>query len=201
VGRAADAIADEAARLERMLGDLGALADLERGGRPLEMDVLDGGRVVREAADRFRAAASARGREVGVQAPATPLPLLADRIAVDRILANLVANAIAHAQARLWLEAVPVAPTDPPVGGSGGWSGRPGVVLAVRDDGAGIAPDALPRIFDRFYRGDPSRSGPGSGLGLAIVAELAVAQGGRAFAESRPGSGARVGVVLPAAGA
>jgi signal transduction histidine kinase len=197
-GRAADAIADEAGRLERMLGDLGALADLERGGRPLEHDVLDGARVVREAADRFRAAASARGRAVSVDVASAPLPLVGDRVAVDRILANLVANAISHARAQLWLEAKPVAPTDPPVGGSGGWSGRPGVVLAVRDDGGGIPPDALPRIFDRFYRADPSRSGPGSGLGLAIVAELAVAQGGRAFAESRPGAGARVGVVLPA---
>ena len=126
--------------------------------------------------------------------------MLGDHLAVERIIANLVANAMAHTRTRIWLEARPVAPTDAPIGGPGGWSGRRGVLLAVRDDGPGIPADFLPRIFDRFFRGDPSRTGPGAGLGLAIVAELAVAQGGRAFAESRAGEGARVGVVLPAVG-
>jgi signal transduction histidine kinase len=201
IPRAADAIADETARLDRMLGDLGALADLERGGRPLEPEVIDGAALMRDAAARFGPTAAARGQQVAVDAGPGGLPMLADRLAVDRIVANLVANAMAHTRSRIWLEAHPVAPGDGPVGGPGGWSGRPGVVLAVKDDGAGIPAEALPRIFDRFFRGDPSRTGPGSGLGLAIVAELAVAQGGRAFAESPPGAGARVGVVLPAVAA
>jgi len=201
IPRAADAIAEEAARLERMIGDLGALADLERGGRPLEAEVLDGVRLVKDAAERFRPTATARGQQVAVQAGSDRLPLLGDHLAVERIIANLVANSMTHTHAHIWLEARAVTPDEPPVGGPGGWSGRPGVLLAVRDDGPGIPAEMLPRIFDRFFRGDPSRTGPGAGLGLAIVAELAVAQGGRAFAESRPGSGARVGVVLPAVSA
>ncbi|MFN8623046.1 MAG: HAMP domain-containing sensor histidine kinase [Chloroflexota bacterium] len=200
IPRAAELIVDETQRMERMLGDLGALADLERGGRPLEVVRLDGSAVMRDAATRFAPTASARGQRLDVEAAPGGLPVMGDQLAVDRIVANLVANAMAHTRSHIWLEARAVAPTDPPVGGPGGWEGRPGVVLAVRDDGPGIPADMLPRIFDRFFRGDPSRTGPGSGLGLAIVAELAVAQGGRAFAESRPGNGARVGVVLPAAG-
>ena len=166
---------------------------------PLEPVRLDGVALMRDAAARFGPTASARGQQVSVEAGAASLPLTGDQLAMERIVANLVANAMAHTRSRIWLEARPVAPTDPPVGGPGGWAGEPGVILAVRDDGRGIAPEILPRVFDRFFRGDPSRVGPGSGLGLAIVAELAVAQGGRAFAESKPGSGARVGVVLPVA--
>jgi signal transduction histidine kinase len=198
IPRAAELIADEARRLERMLGDLGALADLERGGRPLEPVLLDGVAIMRDAAARFGPTASARGQQVTLEAGAPRLPLTADQLCVERIVANLVANAMAHTRSRIWLEAKPIAADDPPVGGAGGWSGAPGVLLAVRDDGPGIPPEILPRVFDRFFRGDPSRVGPGSGLGLAIVAELAVSMGGRAFAESRPGAGARVGVVLPA---
>ncbi|HET7677292.1 MAG TPA: sensor histidine kinase, partial [Candidatus Limnocylindrales bacterium] len=78
--------------------------------------------------------------------------------------------------------------------------GQAEIVLAVRDDGPGIPGDALERVFERFYRGDPARAGGGSGLGLAIVAELARAHGGRAFAERPAGGGARVGVVLPVSG-
>jgi two-component system sensor histidine kinase MtrB len=199
IPRAAELIADETQRLERMLGDLGALADLERGGRPLEPVLLDGVAIMRDAAARFGPTAAARGHHMNVEAGAVRLPLTADQLCVERVVANLVANAMAHTRSRIWLEARPVAPDDPPVGGEGGWTGAPGVLLAVRDDGAGIPPEILQRVFDRFFRGDPSRVGPGSGLGLAIVAELAVSMGGRAFAESRPGAGARVGVVLPAA--
>jgi signal transduction histidine kinase len=202
VQQAADAIADEAARLERMLGDLGDLAELERGGRPMRQEVLDGRAIVRESSDRFRATAAGRGQRLEVDAPARSLPLLGDHVAIERIMANLVANAIAHAPSpsgRVWLETRSVTSSDPPVGGRQGWAGRAGVVLAVRDDGPGIPRDALPRVFDRFFRANPARSGPGSGLGLAIVAELAHAQDGRAFAENVAGGGARVGVVLPAA--
>src|SRR5436190_1506126 len=79
-----------------------------------------------------------------------------------------------------------------------GVSGDPGVIgLSVTDDGPGFPPGTIDRVFDRFYRADPARSGPGSGLGLAIVRELAEAHGGTALAEQVAPHGARVSVVLP----
>ncbi len=72
--------------------------------------------------------------------------------------------------------------------------------MEVADSGPGLDPDDAARVFERFYRADPSRSRDrgGSGLGLAIVAAIAEAHGGRASVESRPGSGARFVVSLPA---
>lgn len=185
--RAAVAIADETARLERMVDDLGALADLETGGRALRLEQLDALLIAQQAAERFVSRAAADGQQVTATAEPSPIPFAGDRTALERILGNLVANALRAAPrpgGHVHIEA----------------SSLPGsaILLAVRDDGPGIPNDALPRIFERFFRADPARSGPGSGLGLAIVAELARAHGGRAFAENLPGGGARVGVLLPA---
>jgi signal transduction histidine kinase len=184
--RATSAIADETARLERMVDELGDLADLETGGRPLRLEQLDAADLTRAAVERFAPRASADGQQLVVQPSAGPLPLAADRGALERILGNLVANGLAHAPhpgGHVTLEA----------------AGLPGgeIMLAVRDDGPGIGASALPRVFERFFRADPSRSGPGSGLGLAIVDELVRAHGGRAFAEDLATGGARVGVILP----
>lgn len=186
-GRAAAAIADEASRLDRMVTDLGALADLETGVRPLQLEQLDAGLLARDAAERFAPGAAADGQEVTAATETVPLPLAGDRVAVERILGNLVRNALAAAPrpgGHVRVEVVPL----------------PGeaVMLAVRDDGPGIPSAALPRVFERFYRADPARAGQGSGLGLSIVDELARAHGGRAFAENMPDGGARVGVILPA---
>ena len=75
--------------------------------------------------------------------------------------------------------------------------GGPAIAFSMLDDGPGFAPGGTARAFERFYRGDPSRTGPGSGLGLSIVRELAVAHGGIASAQNLSPRGARVSVVLP----
>jgi two-component system sensor histidine kinase BaeS len=69
--------------------------------------------------------------------------------------------------------------------------------VSVADTGVGIAPEHLPHVFERFFRGEQSRSSPGSGLGLAVVKHIVEAHGGRARAESRAGEGAVVRLVLP----
>jgi two-component system heavy metal sensor histidine kinase CusS len=79
-------------------------------------------------------------------------------------------------------------------------SGPEGLVVSVSDTGVGIAPEHLPRLFDRFYRPDPARSsGQGVGLGLAIVKSIAELHGGRVSVASRPGAGCVVTMNLPTA--
>ncbi|HEY7131575.1 MAG TPA: HAMP domain-containing sensor histidine kinase [Candidatus Limnocylindrales bacterium] len=194
--RAAAAIAEETARLERLVGELGAIDRLRTGSDALRPEPLDAEAVLRATADRFAAKAAAEGVAlVVVPGDATPdgrpLALAADRVALDRILGNLVDNALAVLEEggtiRLGARRVEDAAA---VSGSG-------IAFSVADDGPGFPPGGTDRAFDRFYRGDPSRSGGGSGLGLAIVRELARAHGGSALAENLSPHGARVSVILP----
>ena len=184
--RAADAISDEADRLSRMLDDLDHLTVPGVAGPQLHLASLDGLEVAQDAVERFAAEAESNGQELRVDAAAESSPLIADRDVLDRILGNIIANALKHAPSPDGLVTVEVT-TD-----------RGRVTLAVRDNGPGIPESALPHVFDRFYRADPSRTGAGSGLGLAIVRDLTDALGGESFAENVEGNGARVGVILPA---
>jgi len=184
--RAADAISDEAGRLERMLDDLDHLTVPGVAGPPLHMESIDSLELATSAVERFAPEAEGHGQTLALAEGAASATLTADRDALDRILGNIIANALTHA---------------PSPGGSVRLEveldGR-SLTLAVRDDGPGIPAAALPHVFDRFYRADPSRTSRGSGLGLAIVHDLAEALGGQAFAENPAGGGARVGVVLSA---
>ena len=195
--KAARTIGDEATRLERLVAELDTMDRLRNGAAALRPEQIDGRTLLTETADRFRARAAGKGIELAVigdsvlppaGTPPGTLPDLgfsADRVAVDRILGNLIENALSVVPSpggHVWLEAR----------GSAEW-----ITLLVSDDGPGFPPGATERIFDRFYRGDPARSGPGSGLGLAIVRELARAHGGEALAESLAPRGARVIVHLP----
>jgi len=197
--RAAHTIAEEAARLERLVDELGAVERLRRGPEGLRPEPIDVRELLRSSAERFRAAAGAAGIDVAivddssdVDAPdgrSTPetLALVADRGAVERIMANLISNALAVAPTpggHIWLSAATAGPDQ-------------GVVLAVTDDGPGFPPGTAARVFERFFRADPARAGQGSGLGLAIVRELATAHGGTAHAENVAPRGARVSVALP----
>jgi two-component system sensor histidine kinase ResE len=98
------------------------------------------------------------------------------------VLGNLIANALAHT-ARGGTVRVEAGPT------------RGGVRITIRDDGEGIPPELLPRVFERFVKGGSST---GSGLGLAIVRDLVEAHGGTVSAESTVGLGTSILVTLPA---
>lgn len=200
--RAADAISDEAERLGRMLDDLDQLTMPGSAEPSLRLQVLDGLEVARGAVDRFTAEAVSREQSIELLQGATSATVMADRDVLDRILGNLIANALGHAPSpgghiRLDVTALD-SDTQAYDREPHGLTGKR-VVLAVQDDGPGIPVAALPHVFDRFYRADPSRSRRGSGLGLAIVSDLAEALGGRAFAENLPDGGARVGIALPGA--
>jgi signal transduction histidine kinase len=192
--RASRTIGDEAARLERLIDELGAVERLRRGTDALRPESLDAREVVAATADRFASAAASAGIDLSVVALGAnddDLTFAADRGAVERIMANLVSNALAIAPSpggHVWLAAT--------AGPSTATSGAT-IILAVTDDGPGFPPGASEHVFERFYRADPARSGPGSGLGLAIVRELANVHGGTARAENVAPHGARVSVVLP----
>ena len=197
---AARAIREEAARLERLVAGLDTVERLRGGEAALRPERLDAAAIVADTVERFAAAARSRGVTVANTCIGRPgdeeLQVAADRVALDRILGNLVDNALAAADAadrHVWVDARPIAS----VGNRG-----PGVAFVVTDDGPGFPPGETERVFERFYRADPSRSGSGSGLGLAIVRELARAHGGDALAENVAPRGARISVLLPrAAGA
>jgi two-component system, OmpR family, sensor histidine kinase BaeS len=109
---------------------------------------------------------------------------------VQRVLLNLLSNALRHSRPNGAVAVVVERDTDH-------------VVVAVEDEGDGLAAEAPERMFERFWRDDDSRTraSGGSGLGLAIAQGLVEAHGGRIWAENRPEGGARVAFTLPLAGA
>jgi len=189
---AARTIAEEAQRLERLVGELGVVERLREGPSALRPEALDATALLADAVARFESRAGAAGvaLETAQDAPGEEdVIFTADRLAVERILQNLVENALSAVpeSGHVWLRAGPLH-----LAGM-----APGVGISITDDGPGFPPGTSERVFERFYRADPSRTGSGSGLGLAIVRELARAHGGEAWAENVAPHGARVTVLLP----
>ena len=181
---------DQTSRLARLVDDLSDLWRAEANDIALMPEDLDGSTLVTDAIERHRSAAAARSIEIAAEAEAgQPTRVRADRTRIAQVLDNLVGNAIRYTSA----------------GGrvSVGLAVRPGRgIISVRDTGPGLAPEELARVFERFYRVDPSRSrdAGGSGLGLAIAKALTEAMGGRIWATSSgPGKGATFSVELPLA--
>ena len=178
--QAADVIIAESRRLERLVGDLLDLTKLEARQMSIAIRPTDVAEVVTTTAEGFRPAAAKSGLAIVLRVPghdgmpgsAPPPPVAADPDRLAQLLANLLENAMTFARSTV---TVTLAEDHA--------SGRS--VVTVDDDGPGIAPGDLQRVFERFYRADrgPNRQ-MGSGLGLAIVAELATAMGGTVRAES-----------------
>jgi signal transduction histidine kinase len=189
---AARTISEEAQRLERLVGELGVVERLRQGPSSLRPEVLDATVLLEDAAGRFESQSSGQGvtLEVAGAAPGEPrLTFTGDRLAAERILQNLLENALSVLPkgGHVWLRATPLT-----------LAGRaPGISMSVTDDGPGFPPGTTDKVFERFFRADPSRTGSRSGLGLAIVRELARAHGGEAWAENVAPHGARVTVVMP----
>ena len=172
-------------RMQRIVDDLLDLSRIESGGwRPAPTDV-DIRAVVQETFAGVRA--TAERKRIALQSELAPDALVvhADPTAVRQVLANLVDNALRHTTAgHVAIAAV---------------RHQDGIRLSVRDTGAGIPAEHLPRIFERFYRVDAARSRQegGTGLGLAIVKHMVEAHGGRVTAESTAGLGTSVSAWFP----
>ena len=176
---------EEFDKLTRMINELLILARAEAGEIRLEKKPTDLAAMVRSLAEAMELVAASKNLQLQVDAPA-PVVVAADAQWLERVVLNLLDNAIKFTPAggRIALE---VKKED----GSG--------CLAVRDTGAGIPAEALPHIFDRFYRADPSRSREvdGAGLGLALVQWIVREHHGEVKVESEPGRGTCVVVRLP----
>jgi two-component system, OmpR family, sensor kinase len=177
---------DETRLLSRLVDDLRELAQAEAGQLQLNLGAIDLRRVIASTADAFTAMATEQQARIDVDLPAT-LPLVtADSERVAQVLRVLLSNALRHT----------------PAGGSITLSARPlpdQVSMSVHDTGDGIAPNEVPVVFDRFWRGDKSRAREtgGSGLGLAIAKQLIESQGGAIGVESTIGQGSRFWFTLP----
>jgi signal transduction histidine kinase len=178
----------EATHMAQMVEELLELSTIESGLRPLAHERVSLGSLL-AAVDRLRPLASDKGVALVVTIAEGSPEIAGDAGRLGQVMRNLVHNAIKFTPAggRIDVEASP---------------GEPGrVVLECRDTGVGIAPDDLPRIFERFWKADSSRQrdGEGSGLGLAIVRHVVEAHGGSVSVVSEPRRGSTFTVDLPAA--
>jgi signal transduction histidine kinase len=173
-------------RLGRLVDQLLDLSRLESGEVPLRIEALPLQRLVDDLISEIDMAIPGRGVQVRNDVPADLPALSADRERVHQVLFNLVDNAVRFTS----------------VGGSVTVSARRrngSVEVAVTDTGAGIPPEHLPRLFERFYRADPARArgDGGTGIGLAIARSVVEAHGGHIRAESEPGLGSVFTFDLP----
>ena len=186
-GRYLPALREQIERLGMLVDDLFELARIDAGALTLELREAPLSGLVDSCLRGLEAEAQARRVSLGAKVDHGMTVLCAPE-KVERVLVNLLTNALRHT------------PSD----GSVAVRAEPRaaeVEVTVEDTGDGLEPEAVARMFDRFWRGDRARttSGGGAGLGLAIARGLVEAHGGRIWAEQRPEGGTRVSFTLPAA--
>jgi two-component system sensor histidine kinase MtrB len=183
--RSAELLQTELDRFEGLLSDLLEISRFDAGAAVLDVDDVNLVDVAHRVADMTRALADQRGTRVVVRSPAGPCLAEADVRRVERIVRNLVTNAIDHAESGDIV--VLVAGDDQSAS------------IAVRDYGAGLAPGESAMVFNRFWRADPARARTtgGTGLGLSIALEDTHLHGGWLQAWGQPGAGAQFRLTLP----
>ena len=202
--RAAELLQTELDRFETLLADLLEISRFDAGAAVLELDDVNLVDVAHRVVEATRPLAEQRDVRIVVRAPDHPCLAQADVRRVERIVRNLVTNAIDHAQPQ---PAGPDGPDGPDAGGSPEIvvlvaSDEQAAAIAVRDYGVGLAPGESAMVFNRFWRADPARArtSGGTGLGLSISQEDAHLHGGWLQAWGRLGEGSQFRLTLRAAG-
>ena len=185
MARAAELLYAQVARFEELLGDLLEISRYDAGSVQLEHEAIALAATTEDVVDSMRQLAEQHGTDLNVVAPGGHTPVDMDPRRVRRVLRNLIGNAIEHGDGRSITITVD--------------SDETAVAVGVRDQGIGMTEEDSQRVFDRFWRADPSRkrSIGGSGLGLSIALGDAVLHGGRLEVWSRPGSGTNFVLTLP----
>jgi len=177
-----DTIRVEVRRLERVVDNLLALSRLQAGAVAPVPEVWTVDDLIYGALDEVGSSTE----RVNVSVPADAPPVLVDAVQVRQILVNLIDNALKFSP--------PQSPVSVRVTRT-----RKEVIVRVIDQGRGVSESELEHVFEPFYRGAPAQDQTGTGLGLAIARGFAEANGGRLWAESRPGQGACFAIALPPA--
>jgi two-component system phosphate regulon sensor histidine kinase PhoR len=177
-----NAILEQTARMNRLIGDLRELAQVEGGGLSLQRESIDLAALGQAAVERVRTLAT--GHSLLLKTPEAPVVVAGDPDRLGQVLDNLLGNAVKYSHAGgdivVRMEAT---------------AGE--ARLSICDQGPGIPAEALPHLFERFYRGQHAAEEAGLGLGLYISRMLVEAHGGRIWAESEAGEGSIFTVTLP----
>ncbi len=181
--REVEAIAQKTRSMGEMVSQLLLLSRADQGRAKLTLEDLDFSELSQLEAEEFTQVAAEREITL-IPRIQEGIHLTGDQTLLLRLWGNLLQNAVTYGKrgGHIWMTL-----------------NRQGdqIKLSVRDDGIGIAPEDLPRIWDRFYQADPSRTSDNSGLGLSMVRWIAQAHGGDVTAESTLGEGSRFTVTLP----
>jgi signal transduction histidine kinase len=180
---AAGTIIEECDRLLGMINAALDISEAETGLAKVQAEEVDLVVLVRDVCELFEPAAEDRGVALEIEAPPS-LPVSCDLRKIQRVLSNLLDNAIKYTvrggHVEVHVEARPE-----------------GAMLSVQDTGIGISDADLPHVFERFYRGEKSRSEVGNGLGLSLAQAFVLIHGGTITAWSEQGKGTKVVVTLP----
>lgn len=183
--RSAELLADQLDRFESLLADLLEISRFDAGAAALEAEPIDLRNVVRRVVSGAEPLAERKGTRIRVLGDQQPVVAEADARRVERVLRNLVVNAVEHGEGKDVVVRLAAA------GGA--------VAVAVRDYGVGLKPGEATRVFSRFWRADPARARTtgGTGLGLSIALEDARLHGGWLQAWGEPGGGSQFRLTLP----
>ncbi|MFJ3931965.1 MULTISPECIES: MtrAB system histidine kinase MtrB [unclassified Streptomyces] len=183
--RSAELLGDQLDRFESLLSDLLEISRFDAGAAALEAEPIDLREVVRRVIDGAEPLAERKGSRIRVVGDRQPVVAEADARRVERVLRNLVVNAVEHGEGKDVVVRMAAA------GGA--------VAVAVRDYGVGLKPGEATRVFSRFWRADPARARTtgGTGLGLSIAVEDARLHGGWLQAWGEPGGGSQFRLTLP----
>ncbi|MEU8678338.1 MtrAB system histidine kinase MtrB [Streptomyces sp. NPDC048560] len=183
--RSAELLGDQLDRFESLLSDLLEISRFDAGAAALEAEPIDLRAVVRRVIGGAEPLAERKGTRIRVVGDEQPVIAEADARRVERVLRNLVVNAVEHGEGRDVVVRLGVA--------------QGAVAVAVRDYGVGLKPGEATRVFNRFWRADPARARTtgGTGLGLSIAVEDARLHGGWLQAWGEPGGGSQFRLTLP----